>query len=131
MHRHLASIAILIDDYDAAIDYYTRALGFPLLEDSDLGAGKRWVRVAPGPHAQTSLLLAQAADEHQRAHIGDQCAGRVFLFLHTPSFDEDFARLTANGVVFETPPRDEPYGKVAVFRDRYGNRWDLVQPATP
>lgn len=130
MHRHLASIAILIDDYDAAIDYYTRELGFVLVEDTPLGPGKRWVRVAPSPQAQTSLLLARAADDEQRAHIGDQCGGRVFLFLHTPSFDADFARLVAKGVLFETPPRHEPYGKVAVFRDRYGHRWDLVEPTT-
>lgn len=129
MHRHLASIAILVDDYDLAIDYYTQELGFSLVEDTDLGGGKRWVRVAPGPHAQTSLLLARAADDQQRAHIGDQCGGRVFLFLHTPSFDEEFERLTAKGVSFESPPRKEAYGKVAVFRDRYGHRWDLVEPA--
>ncbi len=128
MHRHLASIAILIDDYDAAIAYYTNELGFTLLEDTDLGGGKRWVRVTPGPQAQTSLLLARAADDQQRARIGDQCAGRVFLFLHTPRFDEEFERLTAKGVSFESPPRNEPYGKVAVFRDRYGHRWDLVEP---
>lgn len=129
MHRHLASIALLIDDYDAAIAYYTGELGFTLLEDTELGGGKRWVRVAPGPQAQTSLLLARATDDEQRARIGDQCGGRVFLFLHTPSFDEEFARLTASGVTFETSPRQEPYGKVAVFRDRYGHRWDLVEPA--
>lgn len=129
MLRHLASIAILIDDYDAAIAYYTRELGFILVEDTDLGGGKRWVRVAPGPQAQTSLLLARAADDRQRAHIGDQCGGRVFLFLHTPNFDEEFQRLTAKGILFESSPRSEPYGKVAVFRDRYGHRWDLVEPA--
>lgn len=128
MHRHLASIAILIDDYDVAIAYYTNELGFTLLEDTELGGGKRWVRVAPGAQAQTSLLLARASDDQQRARIGDQCAGRVFLFLHTPSFDEEFERLTAKGVPFESPPRSEPYGKVAVFRDRYGHRWDLVEP---
>ncbi len=139
--RHLALITLVVPDYDEAIAYYTGRLGFTLREDTPLGppesppqadgtpTGKRWVVVAPHPEAATGLLLARAATEHQRSRIGDQTGGRVGFFLHTDDLEGDFARLTAAGVTFEQPPRTEPYGTVAVFTDRYGNRFDLVQPA--
>lgn len=128
MTQQLAQIALLVDDYDRAIDYYVGVLGFELIEDSLLGEdGKRWVRVAP-EGGGSGLLLAQAKTPEQRASVGDQCGGRVFLFLHTDDFQNDYAAYHAAGVRFEESPRHEPYGDVAVFRDIYGNRWDLVGP---
>ena len=127
MNRSIGSITLVVDDYDRAIDYYTRALGFALLEDIDLGGGKRGVRVAPAAGAQTALLLAQAADEPQRARIGDQTGGRVGFFLHTDDFHRDHAAMRAQGVRFLESPRVETYGTVAVFEDLYGNRWDLLE----
>jgi catechol 2,3-dioxygenase-like lactoylglutathione lyase family enzyme len=129
MRRRLAAVAILVPDYDAAIAHYLGDLGFALIEDSDLGGGKRWVLVAPRPDAETRLLLARAATPEQAAAIGAQAGGRVFLFLETDDFAGDHARLTARGVVFEEAPRREAYGTVAVFRDAFGNRWDLIGPA--
>jgi catechol 2,3-dioxygenase-like lactoylglutathione lyase family enzyme len=128
--QQLAAVALLVDDYDTAIAYYTRVLGFELIEDTALSASKRWVLVAPPGANETRLLLAQAATEAQRARIGDQAGGRVFLFLHTNDFDRDFKRYRAAGVVFTDGPRSEPYGKVGVFQDRYGNRWDLIERST-
>ena len=122
----LATLALLVPDYDAAIAFFVGGLGFDLLEDLDQGT-KRWVRVAPlGGGA--ALLLARAEGPRQTAAIGDQAGGRVFLFLQTDDFDRDAARITAAGGVFEELPRDEPYGRVAVWRDPFGNRWDLIQP---
>ncbi len=126
----LSLITVLVDDYDAAIAHYTGALGFELREDSDLGGGKRWVRVAPPGSTETCLLLARASDEAQRARIGDQTGGRVSFFLQTDDFAADHARMRASGVEFLESPREEPYATVAVFRDAYGNRWDLLQPRT-
>lgn len=123
----IALMALLVDDYDRAIAYFTGVLGFALLEDTPLGAGKRWVRVAPPSGLGGALLLAKALGDRQRAAIGDQSGGRVFLFLQTDDFARDYARLRGGGVVFEEAPRHEPYGVVAVFRDLWGNRWDLVQ----
>jgi len=124
--QRLAAVTLVVPDYDEAIAYFTRTLGFVLLEDTNLAADKRFVRVAP-EGGGTALLLAKAKSEVQAARIGDQTGGRVFLFLDTDDFDRDHAALTARGVRFAAPPRTEPYGKVAVFEDRYGNRWDLVQ----
>jgi len=123
----LAAVSLLVRDYDEAIAFYVGKLGFTLSEDADMGGGKRWVRVTP-PGGDTSLLLARAATEAQRAAVGDQCGGRVWLFLETDDFDGDHARFTAAGVRFREAPRSEPYGKVAVFEDLYGNAWDLIQP---
>ena len=123
----VATVALLVRDYDEAIAFYVGALGFDLLADADLGGGERWVRVAP-PGGGAALLLARAATPDQAARVGDQAGGRVWLFLETDDAARDHARFTAAGVVFEEGPRREPYGRVAVFRDPYGNRWDLIEP---
>ena len=124
---HLALVSVLVPSYAEGIAFFTGALGFDLLEDTDQGGGKRWVRVAP-PGAQTAILLAEAKGD-QRDAIGRQGGGRVWLFLHTDDFAADHARLTRAGVIFEEAPRQEAYGTVAVFRDPFGNRWDLIEPA--
>lgn len=127
MAQHLALLSLLVRDYDEALAFYVGKLGFSLVEDSDLGGGKRWVVVSPGPGG-SRFLLAQAADDTQRALIGGQGGGRVWLFLHTDAFEADHARMSAAGVRFLEEPRHEAYGSVAVFEDLYGNRWDLLQP---
>ena len=124
----LSLVTLLVDDYDRAIAYYCGALGFVLREDTDLGGGKRWVRVAPPGDGTTDLLLAVATTDAQRARIGDQTGGRVGFFLQTDDFWRDHARMSAAGVEFLESPRKESYATVAVFRDAYGNRWDLLQP---
>ncbi len=129
MPQHFGALALIVDDYDAAIDFYTRKIGFTLVEDTPLGGGKRWVLLSPPGAAETRLLLAKAADAGQRTRVGDQTGGRVFLFLHTDDFRRDHDRMRKNGVRFLEAPRREPYGTVAVFEDLYGNKWDLVQPA--
>ena len=121
---HLSAITLIVPDYDAGIDFYCGVMGFDLTEDVDQGR-KRWVRVTP-PGAQTGFILARADDDQQKAAIGKQGAGRVWLFLKADDFTAEFDRLTAAGVTFEEEPRHEPYGKVAVFRDPFGNRWDLL-----
>lgn len=126
MAQHLSLIALVVPDYDEALTFYVDKMGFELVEDSDQGDGKRWVVVSP-PGGRTRLLLARAVDAEQRSRIGNQTGGRVFLFLHTDDFDTDYAQMQAAGVTFEEPPRTEPYGKVAVFRDPFGNRWDLLE----
>jgi catechol 2,3-dioxygenase-like lactoylglutathione lyase family enzyme len=129
MAQHLALLSLLVRDYDEALAYYVDKLGFALIEDSDLGGGKRWVVVSPGAGG-SRFLLAQAADDQQAALIGGQGGGRVWLFLHTDAFEADHARMSAAGVRFLEEPRHEAYGSVAVFEDLYGNRWDLLQPKT-
>ncbi|MGW4666170.1 VOC family protein [Streptosporangium sandarakinum] len=123
---------IIVEEYDPAIEFFTGILGFDLVEDSPSltndGRPKRWVVVRP-PGARTGVLLARADGERQRAAVGDQVAGRVGFFLRTDDFDAAYERMTAAGVEFVTPPRAEPYGRVAVFRDIAGNRWDLLGPA--
>jgi catechol 2,3-dioxygenase-like lactoylglutathione lyase family enzyme len=128
MAQTIAAVALVVPDYDEAIAYYTGVLGFDLVEDTPLGGGKRWVLVAPPGSSGTRLLLARAATPEQQAAIGNQTGGRVFLFLHTDDFHRDHAAWLARGVEFVEPPREETYATVAVFRDRYGNRWDLIQP---
>lgn len=126
--RTLAQVAIVVRDYDEAIAFYRDVLGFRLIEDTRLDEKKRWVVVAP-PAGETRLLLARAANEEQVSRIGNQTGGRVFLFLHTDDFHRDHRAWSARGVEFMGEPRVEPYGTVAVFRDLYGNLWDLIEPA--
>ncbi|HMM57071.1 MAG TPA: VOC family protein [Rudaea sp.] len=127
MSAHIAMIALLVRDYDEAIAWYRDALGFVLLEDDDRGGGKRWVRMAPPGNIHFSVILARAVTAAQEAAIGNQHGGRVGFFLHTDDFARDHARLTAAGAHFEESPRHETYGTVVVFRDLYGNRWDLIE----
>ena len=119
-------VTLVVRDYDEAIRFYVDGLGFTLVEDTPQ-EGKRWVVVSAGGGA--SLLLAEATSEEQSARVGDQTGGRVGFFLNTDDFDRDHARMTSFGVKFLETPREEVYGKVAVFEDLYGNRWDLLQPA--
>ena len=128
MKQDLACIALVVRDYDEAIAYYTRALSFELLEDTDMGAGKRWVVVAPPGAGGTRILLARARTPEQESRIGDQTGGRVFLFLHTDDFWRDYRAMQGRGVSFLEQPREEPYGTVVVFADLYGNKWDFIQP---
>ena len=131
MAQSLAHIALVVRDYDEAIQWFTTKLGFALVTDEyQPEQDKRWVLVAP-PGGGCSLLLARAATPEQEAFIGDQAGGRVFLFLATDDFDRDYEAMTAKGVRFVRPPAVQPYGKVAVFADLYGNLWDLVQFARP
>jgi catechol 2,3-dioxygenase-like lactoylglutathione lyase family enzyme len=129
---HLELMAIIVEEYDSAIDFFVRRLGFELVEDSPSitndGRSKRWVVVRP-PGATTGLLLARADGDGQRASVGAQFGGRVGLFLRVDDFDAAYERMTSAGVEFLTPPRAEPYGRVAVFADIGGNRWDLLGPA--
>lgn len=128
MRQDIASVAILVRDYDEAIHWYCGVLGFRLVEDTRLTDTKRWVRIAPAGSAGVNLLLARAATPEQSSRIGDQTGGRVFLFLHTDDFWRDYNALSGKGVVFRRPPIEEPYGTVAVFEDIYGNLWDLIEP---
>jgi catechol 2,3-dioxygenase-like lactoylglutathione lyase family enzyme len=128
MTQRIALMTLVVDDYDAAISWYTGKLGFALVEDTALEDGKRWVVVAPRGAAGGGLLLAKAVNERQRQAVGSQAGGRVFLFLHTDDFRRDYAAYKERGVTFVEEPRQEPYGTVAVFTDLYGNRWDLIEP---
>ncbi len=131
MHLHL--IALVVEEYEPAIDFFVEVLGFDLVEDSPSltndGRPKRWVVVRP-PGAETGILLARADGDHQAATIGHQVAGRVGFFLRVDDFDAAYVRMRAAGVEFVTAPRTEPYGRVVVFRDIAGNRWDLLGPET-
>ena len=124
----ISAVSLLVRDYDEALAFYVGTLGFDLSEDTDMGDGKRWVRVTP-KGGQTSLLLACATTEAQIARIGDQAGGRVWLFLETDDLMCDHAAWLAAGVTFREAPRSESYGKVVVFEDLYGNAWDLIEPA--
>ncbi|NIA71223.1 VOC family protein [Pelagibius litoralis] len=125
MPNRLALFSLLVPNYDEALAFFLR-IGFECREDTDLGNGKRWVRIAPRG-GETEILLARAVGERQRAVIGEQGGGRVWLFLETTDFDTDFSRMQDVGIRFETEPRDEPYGRVAVWTDPWGNRWDLIE----
>jgi catechol 2,3-dioxygenase-like lactoylglutathione lyase family enzyme len=132
VRQSLAQFALVVRDYDEAIAWFTDKLGFTLVEDSAMPEqGKRWVVVAPpgAPEGSARVLLARAATPEQAAFIGNQAGGRVLLFLHTDDFDRDHAAMTARDVRFVRPPSVQPYGKVAVFADLYGNLWDLIGPA--
>jgi predicted enzyme related to lactoylglutathione lyase len=125
--QRIAQFAVTVRDYDDALAFYVGKLGFEKVEDTDLGAGKRWVRVRPPGSSDSGILLARAVTEPQLASVGNQTGGRVFIFLETNDFWRDYERLVERGVSFVRPPSDEPYGTVAVFEDLYGNRFDLIQ----
>ncbi|UGY94402.1 VOC family protein [Streptomyces gobiensis] len=124
---YLGLMTVVVRDYDEAIAFYVDVLGFVLIEDTRVDDRKRWVVVAPPGARETAVLLVRAATGGQEARIGDQTGGRVGWFLNTEAFERDYERMRAAGVAFEEAPRQEPYGTVAVFRDLYGNRWDLIQ----
>ena len=129
MRQSIAALTLVVRDYDEAIAWYTQKLGFEVLEDTAMGGVKRWVRIAPRGSTKTALLLAAAIGDGQSAAVGRQAGGRVFLFLHTDDFDRDYASMRDAGVQFVETPRVEPYGKVVVFEDLYGNRWDFIEPS--
>ena len=127
MPQKIGYITLLVRDYDEAISFYTNQLRFDLIEDTQLGNGKRWVLVAPVDAAGSCLLLARAASPSQEKYVGNQTGGRVFLFLHTDDFWRDYEAMKSRGVIFCEEPRAESYGTVAVFEDLYGNKWDLLE----
>ncbi len=126
--QHLALLSLVIDEYDQAIAYYTQKLRFELLEDTDMGGGKRWVVVAPPGAKGCKILLARAANELQQSRIGNQTGGRVFLFLHSDDFEGDYNNLLLQDVKIVRERTVEEWGIVCVFQDTYGNLWDLIQP---
>ncbi len=127
MKQSLHAVTLVVPDYDLALAFYVGTLGFELLQDIDLGHGKRWVRVAPPGAVEGSLLIARAEEQSQEKAIGAQAGGRVGFFLSTDDFARDYEQMRAAGVMFEEDPRHEPYGTVAVWRDPFGNRWDLIE----
>ena len=127
MQQHIALLALVVEDYDAAIAFYTQKLNFTLIEDTLMSATKRWVVVAPQGNGSCNLLLAKAANDEQLSRVGNQTGGRVFLFLYTDDFWRDYHAMLEKGVEFVRPPVEEPYGTVAVFKDLYGNLWDFIQ----
>ena len=129
MAQVLGLVSLVVHDYDEALAFYVGTLGFDLVEDSEVPEqAKRWVVVRPPGTGRAALLLARASTAEQIEHVGNQTGGRVFLFLYTDDFERDYAAYRAKGVEFVRPPQDMPYGRVAVFRDLYGNLWDLLQP---
>lgn len=128
MNQRIVQVALVVADYDEAIQFYTEVMGFDLVEDNPMGATKRWVVVRPKGESIFSLLLAKAVNEEQQKAVGNQSGGRVFLFMHTDDFWRDHQRMVAKGVAFVRQPVEELYGTVAVFKDLYGNLWDLIQP---
>jgi catechol 2,3-dioxygenase-like lactoylglutathione lyase family enzyme len=129
MQQRIAHIALLVNDYEEALEFYTRKLHFQVVEDTRLTDTKRWVLIAPPGQTGCGLLLAKAANEAQKAVVGKQAGGRVFLFLYTDDFWRDYYQMQERGIRFVQPPRQETYGIVAVFEDLYGNLWDLLQPS--
>lgn len=128
MEQHIAHITLLVEDYDEAIEFYTQKLDFELVEDTRLDDSKRWVLIRPPNAKECCLLLAKAANDKQKKSIGNQTGGRVFLFLYSDDFWRDYSKMKADGVQFVGNPRSEEYGTVIVFKDLYGNRWDLLEP---
>ncbi|MCP4976022.1 MAG: VOC family protein [Maribacter sp.] len=128
MKQRIAHIALVVKDYDEAIQFYTKKLDFELLEDTKINELKRWVVIAPSGAKECCLLLAKAANEKQIASVGNQTGGRVFLFLFTDDFWRDYNKMVEKEISFIRPPKKEPYGMVAVFEDLYGNMWDLLEP---
>lgn len=128
MKQKIAHITIVVDDYDEAIEFYTKKLHFDLIEDSVLSESKRWVLVAPKGSTECSLLLAKASTAEQKSRVGNQTGGRVFLFLYTDNHERDYKNLIDQNIKIIREPSNEIYGKVAVFEDLYGNHWDLIEP---
>lgn len=128
MKQFIARIALVVNDYDEAIEFYTKKLNFLLVEDTSLGEGKRWVVIALRGEDNCSLVLAKADSAEQKSRVGNQTGGRVFLFLYTDDIARDYQNMTAKGINFKRLPEKMPYGTVAVFEDLYGNLWDLIQP---
>ena len=129
MNQRIAHIALVVKNYDEAIEFYTKKMHFNLIEDTDLGDGKRWVLVRPKGDSNCCLLLAEPVDERQAKSIGNQTGGRVFLFLYTDNFERDYQNLLDNNIKIIRPPVVETFGTVAVFSDLYGNWWDLIEPS--
>ena len=127
MSRSIALVTFVVREYEEALSFFTDALRFTVIEDRQLGEGKRWLAVAPGESTGASLLLAKAATAEQQAHVGSQTGGRVAFFLETSDFWNDYRHMQTHGIKFAEEPRDEPYGRVVVFADLYGNKWDLLQ----
>jgi catechol 2,3-dioxygenase-like lactoylglutathione lyase family enzyme len=128
MKRYIAHLALVVKDYDEAIEFYTQKLGFSVMEDTVLSESKRWVLIAPPGPGNCSLLLAKAVTPEQQAVVGNQTGGRVFLFLYTDDFPRDYRNMLDKGVHFVRQPAKELYGMVCVFEDLYGNLWDLIEP---
>ncbi|HEV7333581.1 MAG TPA: VOC family protein [Flavisolibacter sp.] len=128
MNQRIIQVALVVNDYDEAIRFYTQTLGFELIEDKPMSETKRWVVIKPKGDGIFSLLLAKAATDEQKQVVGNQSGGRVFLFMHTDDFWRDYNNLRQQGVEFVRGPADEAYGTVAVFKDLYGNLWDLIEP---
>jgi len=128
MKQKLAHISVLVDDYDDAIEFYTQKLHFDLVVDERLSETKRWVLVKPKGEGECSILLAKADGQNQKKFVGNQTGEQVFLFLTTDNFDRDFMNLKRHDIKIVKDPSDEPYGRVAVFEDLYGNKWDLIEP---
>ena len=125
--QRISNIALVVEDYDDAIAFYTEKLNFQLIEDTDLGGGKRWVQISPPNANGTNILLAKASNEQQSQSVGNQAGGRVFLFLQSNDFWRDYHQMKAQGVEFTEEPREEAYGSVVVFKDLYGTKWDLLE----
>jgi catechol 2,3-dioxygenase-like lactoylglutathione lyase family enzyme len=128
MNQSITHIALVVRDYDEAIEFYTKKLSFTLVEDSVQSEAKRWVVIAPPGSTGCNVLLAKASNEEQFSRVGNQTGGRVFLFLHTDNLMRDYKSMKKRGIDFVREPSEEPYGKVAVFKDLYGNLWDLIEP---
>ena len=128
MGQKLVHVSVLVDDYDDAIEFYTQKLGFDLISDVKLSETKRWVLVKPKGQGDGSILLAKADGESQKTFVGNQTGGRVFIFMTTDNFDRDFMNLKRHNIKIVREPSDEPYARVAVFEDLYGNKWDLIEP---
>ena len=128
MKQNIAHIALVVDDYDEAIEFYTKKLHFNLIEDTKLSETKRWVRIAPKGSVECSLLLAKASDEEQKSRVGNQTGGRVFLFLYTDNLEKDYQNLLFENIKIIREPSIETFGKVLVFEDLYGNLWDMIEP---
>lgn len=131
--QRIAQLALVVADYDDALEFYTQKLNFVLIEDTVLSETKRWVVIAPpgNPPNAPNLLLAKAANDEQQSRVGNQTGKRVFLFLYTDNFSDDYQRMIDAGIRFVRQPQSEPYGTVAVFEDLYGNLWDMIEPKQP